>query len=83
MRSLVSEFLGDSIKKRDFSSLHEGRPSRKHVGVEFDDPHDCRECMVADLAVLCRREQLSQNSGSKYDGKACRTRLETRSGKHN
>ena len=83
MRSLVSEFLGDSIKKRDFSSLHEGRPSRKHVGVEFDDPHDCRECMVADRAVLCRREQLSQNSGSKYDGKACRTRLETRSGKHN
>ena len=52
--------IGDSEKKCDFSSLHEGHPSWKHVGVNFDSPKS-QECMVADLAVLCRRKKLSQN----------------------
>ena len=46
----VSLFLSRGFsEKRDFSSLqHEGRPGRKHVGVEFDTPeshermHGCR-----------------------------------------
>ena len=37
--------------------------------------------MVADLAVLCRREHLTQNYGSPHDGKACRTRLKRGIGK--
>ena len=65
---------GGFSEKCVFSSLHEGRPTRKHVGVEFDTP-ESHECMGAYIAVLCRREQLSRNWGSQHDGKACRTRL--------
>lgn len=55
--------IGDSEKKNEFSPLREGHRSWKHVGVNFDSPKS-QECMVADLAVLCGRKQLSQNSGS-------------------
>ena len=52
-------------EKRIFFSttVHEGRPSRKLLRVEFDTP-ESHECMVADLTVIGRRVQLSQNSGS-------------------
>ena len=50
------------------------------IGVEFDTP-ESHDFMAADLAVLCTREHLSQNSGFPHDGMACRTRLKTRIGK--
>ena len=58
--SLNQIFLSSDVEF--LSSLHEGRPNPKRVGGEFDIPEG-HECMVADLAVLCRREQRSQNSG--------------------
>ena len=48
MESLYSVLSWGFSEKRDFSSVHEGRPSRKHIGVEFDTPeshermHGCR-----------------------------------------
>ena len=46
MESLYSVLSWGFSEKRDFSSVHEGRPSRKHIGVEFDTP-ESHERMVA------------------------------------
>ena len=74
LASLPSLLTRGFRAKRDFYSRHEGRPSRKHVGVEFDTP-ESHEYIVADVDVLCRRKQLSQNSGYSHGRKGCRTRL--------
>ena len=65
-------YLGSSAKNATFHHYMRGARVGSTLGWNSTSPEG-HERMVADLAVLCRREKISQSSGSPHDGKACRT----------